>query len=131
MSMHLAELGYVRALRSIAVRDVLYLFVLGTLHLPSLVTEPVPLQCCVKVFKETACCTCVVRQSACSPGHRDELRAAWAAFTPLLHAIDAGEVAPLPYAAGTRGPAAADELVGKAGFVKTASYEWKEASAGP
>ena len=131
MSMQLAELGDVPALRSIAVCVVLYLFVSGTLHLPSVVTETVPLQCCVKVFTERACFSCVARQSACPPGHRDELRAAWAAFTPLLHAIDAGEVAPLPYAAGTRGPAAADELAGKAGFVKTASYEWKEASAGP
>ena len=62
---------------------------------------------------------------------RDELRAAWAAFTPLLHAIDAGELAPQPYAAGTRGPPDADVLAAKAGFVKTGAYEWKEASAAP
>ena len=49
---------------------------------------------------------------------RDELRAAWAAFTPLLHAIDRGEVTPLPYPAGTRGPPASDVLVSRAGFVK-------------
>jgi len=62
---------------------------------------------------------------------RDELRAAWAVFTPLLHAIDAGELAPMPYKAGTRGPSAADELAAQAGFVKTAAYEWKEASTSP
>ena len=49
---------------------------------------------------------------------RDELRAAWAAFTPLLHAIDRGEVTPLPYPAGSRGPPASDVLVSRAGFVK-------------
>lgn len=59
---------------------------------------------------------------------RDELRAAWAAFTPLLHAVDAGELAPLPYAAGTRGPSEADVLAAKAGFVKTATYVWKDTS---
>jgi glucose-6-phosphate 1-dehydrogenase len=31
---------------------------------------------------------------------RDELRAAWAIFTPLLHAIDKGEVPVEPYEAG-------------------------------
>ena len=59
---------------------------------------------------------------------RDELRAAWAAFTPLLHAVDSGELASLPYAAGTRGPNEADVLAAKAGFVKTATYVWKDTS---
>ncbi|KAK9827335.1 hypothetical protein WJX81_006694 [Elliptochloris bilobata] len=59
---------------------------------------------------------------------RDELRAAWAAFTPLLHAIDAGELTPLPYPAGTRGPHEADVLAAKAGFVKTSAYVWKDVS---
>ncbi|KAK9813245.1 hypothetical protein WJX72_011396 [[Myrmecia] bisecta] len=56
---------------------------------------------------------------------RDELRAAWAVFTPLLHAIDSGAISPLPYPAGSRGPGPADELIAKAGFVKNAAYSWK------
>lgn len=31
---------------------------------------------------------------------RDELRAAWSIFTPLLHQIDAGELDPVEYAIG-------------------------------
>ncbi len=58
---------------------------------------------------------------------RDELRAAWAAFTPLLHAIDSGEVTPQPYPAGSRGPPASDILVSRAGFVKNSEYIWKTA----
>lgn len=34
--------------------------------------------------------------------HRDELRAAWAIFTPLLHAVDAGKLPVHPYAYGSR-----------------------------
>jgi len=56
---------------------------------------------------------------------RDELRAAWAIFTPLLHAVDAGEVDPLPYAYGSRGPAAADALLAEAGYVRTRGYVWR------
>lgn len=56
---------------------------------------------------------------------RDELRAAWACFTPLLHAIDAGEASPQPYPAGSRGPPASDVLVSRAGFVKNSEYIWK------
>lgn len=33
---------------------------------------------------------------------RDELRAAWGIFTPLLHKIDAGEVEVHPYPYGSR-----------------------------
>ena len=62
------------------------------------------------------------------PCCRDELRAAWAAFTPLLHAIDRGEAEPLPYPAGSRGPPASDVLVSKAGFVKNANYLWRAGS---
>jgi glucose-6-phosphate 1-dehydrogenase len=56
---------------------------------------------------------------------RDELRAAWAAFTPLLHAIDDGHIKPAPYPAGTRGPPSSDVLVSRAGFVKNSEYIWK------
>ena len=62
---------------------------------------------------------------------RDELRAAWAAWTPLLHAIDEGKVEPLPYPHGSRGPPQADVLVSKAGFVKNDSYVWQVASQFP
>ncbi len=62
---------------------------------------------------------------ACVHARRDELRAAWAAFTPLLHAIDAGKLAPEPYPAGSRGPPASDVLVSRAGFVKNKDYIWK------
>ena len=55
---------------------------------------------------------------------RDELRAAWAVFTPLLHAIDAGKVELLSYPYGTRGPPQSDVLVSKNGFVKNAEYVW-------
>lgn len=56
---------------------------------------------------------------------RDELRAAWAIFTPLLHAVDGGEVEPLPYAYGSRGPAEADALLARAGYVRTRGYVWR------
>lgn len=39
---------------------------------------------------------------------RDELRAAWNIFTPLLHGIDRGEITPEPYPYGSRGPADQD-----------------------
>jgi glucose-6-phosphate 1-dehydrogenase len=55
----------------------------------------------------------------------DELEAAWRIFTPLLHAIDRGELKPLPYAAGTRGPAEADELIARSGFRRTEGYVWQ------
>jgi glucose-6-phosphate 1-dehydrogenase len=61
---------------------------------------------------------------------RDELRAAWAIFTPLLHAVDAGKVDPLPYAYGSRGPRAADELLAKAGYVRTRGYVWRPPGVG-
>ncbi|KAL3160128.1 hypothetical protein ABBQ32_010902 [Trebouxia sp. C0010 RCD-2024] len=59
---------------------------------------------------------------------RDELRAAWAVYTPLLHAIDAGKVELLSYPYGTRGPPQSDVLVSKSGFVKNAEYKWKPMS---
>jgi len=46
----------------------------------------------------------------CIQGHStnfvrdDELDAAWRIFTPLLQAIDAGALTPIPYAMGSRGP---------------------------
>ncbi|XVE67768.1 hypothetical protein DITRI_Ditri09bG0014800 [Diplodiscus trichospermus] len=55
---------------------------------------------------------------------RDELKAAWEIFTPLLHRIDNGEMKSIPYKPGSRGPAEADELSAKAGYVQTHGYIW-------
>lgn len=55
---------------------------------------------------------------------RDELKAAWEIFTPLLHRIDDGELKPLPYKPGSRGPDKADELLERAGYVQTHGYVW-------
>jgi glucose-6-phosphate 1-dehydrogenase len=55
---------------------------------------------------------------------RDELRAAWAVFTPLLEAVDAGRVPLHRYPAGSRGPPEADALAERHGFVRNARYEW-------
>ncbi|XP_055802849.1 glucose-6-phosphate 1-dehydrogenase, cytoplasmic isoform [Solanum dulcamara] len=55
---------------------------------------------------------------------RDELKAAWEIFTPLLHRIDNGEVKPISYKPGSRGPAEADELLRNAGYVQTHGYIW-------
>ncbi|KAL9256942.1 Glucose-6-phosphate 1-dehydrogenase 6, cytoplasmic-like protein [Drosera capensis] len=55
---------------------------------------------------------------------RDELRAAWEIFTPLLHRIDEGKMKPNPYKPGTRGPAEADDLLTRAGYVQTHGYIW-------
>lgn len=59
---------------------------------------------------------------------RDELRAAWAIFTPLLHDIDAGRLQPEPYPYGSRGPESVNEFVAKAGYVQT-RYIWNAASS--
>ncbi|PNW70574.1 hypothetical protein CHLRE_17g725550v5 [Chlamydomonas reinhardtii] len=56
---------------------------------------------------------------------RDELRAAWAIFTPLLHAIDAGAVPLHPYPYGSRGPAAVDQFITDSGYVRT-EYSWQQ-----
>ncbi|KZV17307.1 glucose-6-phosphate 1-dehydrogenase, cytoplasmic isoform-like [Dorcoceras hygrometricum] len=55
---------------------------------------------------------------------RDELKAAWEIFTPLLHRIDDGEIKSLPYKPRSRGPAEADVLLEKAGYVQTHGYIW-------
>lgn len=55
---------------------------------------------------------------------RDELRAAWEIFTPLLHRIDRGEFESLVYPEGSRGPLEADQLTERAGYVRTHGYIW-------
>ncbi|MEW5311061.1 MAG: hypothetical protein WDW38_002804 [Sanguina aurantia] len=54
---------------------------------------------------------------------RDELVAAWKIFTPLLHAIDKGEIDCEPYARGTRGPPSMDSFTASAGYKKS-EYKW-------
>lgn len=56
---------------------------------------------------------------------RDELRAAWAIFTPLLHAIDAGQVDPEPYEYGSRGPASQEAFLASTGYVRSGHYTWR------
>eukprot|EP00879_Flechtneria_rotunda_P017147 GHRR01017958.1.p1 GENE.GHRR01017958.1~~GHRR01017958.1.p1 ORF type:complete len:482 (+),score=136.79 GHRR01017958.1:223-1668(+) len=60
---------------------------------------------------------------------RDELRAAWAIFTPLLHAIDRGEITPEPYTYGSRGPPSQDKFLAESGYQRSTRYEWKPAGA--
>lgn len=55
---------------------------------------------------------------------RDELKAAWEIFTPLLHRIDKGQMKSAPYKPGSRGPEAADALLMKLGYVHSHGYNW-------
>ncbi|XP_062222854.1 glucose-6-phosphate 1-dehydrogenase, cytoplasmic isoform-like [Phragmites australis] len=55
---------------------------------------------------------------------RDELKAAWEIFSPLLHDIDAGKLKSIPYKPGTRGPPEADEMSKRMGYVQTHGYIW-------
>ncbi|XP_058188326.1 glucose-6-phosphate 1-dehydrogenase, cytoplasmic isoform [Rhododendron vialii] len=55
---------------------------------------------------------------------RDELKAAWEIFTPLLHRIDNGELKPTLYQPGSRGPDEADQLLERSGYVQTHGYIW-------
>ncbi|GAB5034319.1 glucose-6-phosphate dehydrogenase [Nannochloropsis oceanica] len=59
----------------------------------------------------------------------DELLASWKIWTPLLHAIEQGKIQPIPYAYGSRGPAEADELAKKVGFVYSGRYTWMSPAA--
>ncbi|KIZ02380.1 glucose-6-phosphate 1-dehydrogenase [Monoraphidium neglectum] len=56
---------------------------------------------------------------------RDELRAAWAIFTPLLAAIDSGEIDPEPYVYGSRGPPSQDSFLASTGYVRSSRYTWR------
>ncbi len=59
----------------------------------------------------------------------DELLASWQVFTPLLHELDRKEIKPVQYKFGSRGPAEADELLARNGYVYSDLYEWKKRSA--
>ena len=55
----------------------------------------------------------------------DELAAAWAIFTPILHAIDSGAHAalrPVVYPYGSRGPTQSDRLIQRYGYVYEGRY---------
>eukprot|EP01111_Echinosteliopsis_oligospora_P016960 TRINITY_DN7197_c0_g1_i3.p1 TRINITY_DN7197_c0_g1~~TRINITY_DN7197_c0_g1_i3.p1 ORF type:complete len:524 (-),score=120.96 TRINITY_DN7197_c0_g1_i3:97-1587(-) len=54
----------------------------------------------------------------------DELAASWEIFTPILHQLEQLKIAPELYEFGSRGPAAADELVRRVGFRRTEGYTW-------
>ncbi|KAF9955519.1 Glucose-6-phosphate 1-dehydrogenase [Modicella reniformis] len=60
----------------------------------------------------------------------DELDAAWKIFTPILKKIDQGEINPIPYAYGTRGPKGLTEFVAKHGYTRgEQEYVWPQHSA--
>lgn len=70
----------------------------------------------------------------------DELAAAWAIFTPLLHRLEGGPgyealgpKAPVPYRFGSRGPVEADLLLNGYGFTYDRSYarSWRRQMEGP
>ncbi|CAH8267347.1 unnamed protein product, partial [Arabidopsis lyrata] len=49
---------------------------------------------------------------------RDELKTGWEIFTPLLHMMNKGEVKSIPYKQRSPGPAEADQLLKKAGYMQ-------------
>lgn len=56
----------------------------------------------------------------------DELDAAWKIFTPVLAKIDAGELEPVPYAFGSRGPVEGDQFVHRVGYLHQSDYNWQD-----
>jgi len=56
----------------------------------------------------------------------DELRAAWAIFTPLLKKLESEKVKPEVYAFSSRGPVSSDALIKKFGYIRSEKYTWKE-----
>lgn len=71
----------------------------------------------------------VLRGDASAFVRDDELRESWRIFTPLLHAIDNGEILPDLYRFGTRGPRDGDKFTGKLGYVYSGKeYSWNEKS---
>jgi glucose-6-phosphate 1-dehydrogenase len=56
----------------------------------------------------------------------DELKAAWAIFTPLLHQIEKEKIRPIPYEYGSRGPEESDQLIERAGYqYHGGAYKWE------
>ncbi|VDO33422.1 unnamed protein product [Brugia timori] len=48
----------------------------------------------------------------------------WRIFTPLLKQIEKEKSKPAKYVFGSRGPAEADEMMIKHGFVFSGTYKW-------
>ncbi len=48
-----------------------------------------------------------------------------AIFTPLLDAIDQGEIDPETYEYGSRGPASLDAFLASTGYVRSSGYTWR------
>lgn len=57
----------------------------------------------------------------------DELKAAWAIFTPLLHRIENERIVPALYPYGSRGPPQSDRLIAQSGYQWEGRYagEWR------
>jgi glucose-6-phosphate 1-dehydrogenase len=61
----------------------------------------------------------------------DELRRSWEIFTPLLHKIDEGQVKPIIYKEGTRGPKEADDFISReAGYIRNEDYVYYDGGIG-
>ena len=54
----------------------------------------------------------------------DELDAAWAIFTPLLHRIETEKIKPIDYTFGSRGPIEADQMVSQY-YERSKEYVWE------
>jgi len=56
----------------------------------------------------------------------DELLESWRIFTPVLHELDEKQIKPIQYDFGSRGPAEADALAQRVGFVAApGTYSWQ------
>lgn len=56
---------------------------------------------------------------------RDELRAAWEIFTPVLEDVESGRIPLVGYKYGSRGPHEALEQRKRVGWVKNNAYKWE------
>ena len=65
----------------------------------------------------------VLRANQSSFVRSDELKEAWKIFTPVLHQIDSEKIKPITYAAGSRGPAEADDRMKKV-YKRSLDYAW-------
>lgn len=55
----------------------------------------------------------------------DELEAAWAIFTPLLHQLEQEKIEPIPYVFGSRGPEGINEFIARYDYVRSQlEYNW-------
>eukprot|EP00892_Ulva_mutabilis_P000019 jgi/Ulvmu1/10017/UM059_0066.1 len=61
---------------------------------------------------------------------RDELRASWAMFTPILHQIDDAKGPEMQfYEYGSRAVEAGEKLIKDSGYVRSTNYTWKASSS--